>query len=96
MSPIYKVKCSYENECEWEFTSYKRDKVKEAYKDHIFSEHRKRVKMTPKRTNGGMKCRCGARITEELSEDLKCPECGSDWSAKQRIGFIAAFSITKK
>ncbi len=96
MSPISKVKCSYEDDCEWKFTSYKREKVKEAYKEHIFSEHRERVKKTPERVNGGMKCRCGERITENLPEDLKCTNCGSDWSAKQRIGFIAAFSITKK
>ncbi len=96
MSPIYRVKCTYENGCDWEHTGYKRENVKEAYKEHIFTVHREKAKNTPERTPGGMKCRCGARITEKLPDDLKCPECGSDWCAKQRVGFLAAFSITKK
>ncbi|MFO8109945.1 MAG: hypothetical protein R6U17_05420 [Thermoplasmata archaeon] len=96
MSPIYKVSCSYEDGCDWEFTSYKRDKAKEAYKEHIFTEHREKVRNIPKRLAGGMKCICGKRIRHKLPQDLRCPECGSDWAAKQRVGFLAAFSITKK
>ncbi len=96
MSPIYKVKCSYEDDCDWEHTSYKRNKAKESYKEHIFSKHRDKVRDTPVRTKGGMKCRCGAVLKEKLPDDLKCPECGSNWAAKQRVGFLAAFSVTKK